>query len=101
MSVQIVASFLAELYNTCIQTGIYITKLKVGQIVLIFKGGAKDMCNNYRSISLLSPFTKILENCLYKCLHSYFENFKYFHQINLNLNIILRYHMLPEYYIME
>ena len=37
MSAQIIAPILAELSNTCIQTGIYPTILKVGQILPIFK----------------------------------------------------------------
>ena len=75
MSVQIIAPSLAELYNTCIQTRIYPTILKVGQILSIFKSGAKDVCSNYRSISLLSPLTKNFEKCLYERLYTYFEKF--------------------------
>ena len=41
MNAQIIAPILAELYTICIQTWIYPTILKVGQIISIFKGGAK------------------------------------------------------------
>ena len=75
MSAQIIAPILAELYNTCIQTGKYPTILKVGKILPIFKKGAKDVCSNYRPISLLNPLTKIFEKCLYKRLYTYFEKF--------------------------
>ena len=75
MSAQIIAPILAKSYNTYIQTWMYPTILKVGQILPIFKSGAKDMCSNYRPISLLRPLTKIFEKCLYKRLFSYFEKF--------------------------
>ena len=48
------------------------TALSVLQI-LIHKGGQKDLCNNYRPISLLSPINKIFEKLLYRRLYSYIE----------------------------
>ena len=75
MRALIIAPILAELYNTCIQTGIYPTILKVGQILPIFKSGAKDVCSNYRPISLLSPLTKIFEKYLYGHSYTSFEKF--------------------------
>jgi len=37
------------------------------------KGGQKDLCNNYRPISLLSPINEIVEKLLYSHLYSYIE----------------------------
>jgi len=39
----------------------------------IHKGGQKDLCNNYRPISLLSPINKIVEKLLHSHLYSYIE----------------------------
>ena len=46
------------------------------QVILIHKGGQKHHCTNYRSISLLSPFSKIFEKLIYTRLYSYVEQNK-------------------------
>ena len=65
-----------RLYNSCISIGTYLRILKIGQIVRIHKGDAKDQCFNYRPISLLSSFSKIFEKCLYKRIYSYLNKNK-------------------------
>ena len=45
--------FLEQIFDLCIE-GIYSQSLKCAEIVLIHKGGQKDVCMNYRPISLLS-----------------------------------------------
>ena len=65
MSALIIASVLTRLYNGCISTGTYTRILKkIGQIVPIDKLDAKDQCCNYRPITLLCSFSKILEKML-------------------------------------
>ena len=76
MSALIIAPVLTRLYNSCISTGTYPRILKIGQIVPIHKGDAKDQCCNYRPISLLSSFSKIFEKCLYERIYSYLKKKK-------------------------
>ena len=76
MSALIIAPVLTRLYNSCISTGTYPRILKIGQIVPIHKGDAKDQCCNYRPISLLSSFSKIFEKCLYERIYSYLNKNK-------------------------
>ena len=45
--------------------------MKIAQVVPIFKNRPKEKCCNYRPISLLSPFLKIFEKCIYEQLYSY------------------------------
>ena len=75
MSVTVMASILAEMYNNCIESATYPEILKFGQIVPIYKGGAKDQCCNYRPITLLNPLSKVFEKCLHNRLHSYFNKY--------------------------
>jgi len=63
--------FLSQIFNHCIRKGTYRQRLKCAQVVPIHKGGQKDLCNNYRPISLLSPLNKIFEKLLYSRLYSY------------------------------
>jgi hypothetical protein len=48
--------------------GIYPERLKFSLIKPIYKSGDKSSPFNYRSISLLSAFSKIVEKVLYKRL---------------------------------
>ena len=48
--------------------------LKVAQITPIYKKGNKKTCSNYRPISLLSTFSKILEKCIYFRLSSFLSD---------------------------
>ena len=65
--------FLAQIFKLCIRKDTYPKSLKCAQVVPIHKGGQKDLCNNYRPISLLSPINKIFEKLLYSRLYSYIE----------------------------
>ena len=65
--------FLVQLFNLCIREGTYPQSLKCAQVVPIYKGGPKDLCTNYRPISLLSPINKIFEKLIYSRLYTYLE----------------------------
>ena len=79
VSDQIIALVLVKLYNNCIIKGIYPNTLKIDQIVLIHKNGAKDIYCNYRLTSLLSPQSKIFEKCLHDKLYSYLKKINLHH----------------------
>ena len=52
------------LINLSLETGFVPTQLKIAKIVPVFKEGDRHDFNNYRPISLLSSFSKLLEkNC--------------------------------------
>ena len=72
----IITPELVEIFNKCIVNGVYPNSLKIGQIIPIHKSGPKNLCNNYRPISLLSPFSKIFEKCIYDQLYCYLQEFK-------------------------
>ena len=52
---------LAYLYNRSFLTGVVPEKLKVARVIPVYKKGSKTVMNNYRPISLLSVFSKLLE----------------------------------------
>ena len=65
--------YLVQIFNLCIREGTYPQSLKCAQVVPIYKGGPKDLCTNYRPISLLSPINKIFEKLIYSRLYTYLE----------------------------
>jgi len=72
----LLAPFLSQIFNECLQVGVYPHYLKCAQVIPIHKGGQADLCTNYRPISLLSPINKIFEKLLYTRLYSYLDENK-------------------------
>ena len=62
---------LCMLINKSIESGIVPDKLKLAKIVPIFKAKEQHFISNYRPISLLPVFSKILERVVHKNLFSF------------------------------
>ncbi|XP_065642266.1 uncharacterized protein LOC136073905 [Hydra vulgaris] len=60
-----------EIFKSSIKTGTVPDKLKVAKIIPIFKTGETFQINNYRPISILPIFSKILERIIYNRLYEY------------------------------
>ena len=60
---------LTYFFNLCLHTATFPDKLKVALIIPIYKSGEKDLFTNYRPISLLPIFSKILEKYCIHVLH--------------------------------
>jgi hypothetical protein len=56
------------------ETGKFPSQLKIAKVVPIHKGGDKSLPDNYRPISLLPNFSKIIEKIMSNRLTSYLEN---------------------------
>ena len=59
--------------NDSLQSGIVPSQLKVAKVLPLYKSGDKQNFSNYRPISLLNVFSKILEKAAYKQLYEWFE----------------------------
>jgi hypothetical protein len=57
-----------------LSTGVVPSQLKIAKVIPIFKSGDQAALDNYRPISLLSNFSKILEKVVGNRLTSYLEN---------------------------
>ena len=64
---------LAHIISMPFLTGVYPDLLKIAKVILIHKGGSTQDINNYRPISLLSIFDKIIEKLLHKRLYNFLE----------------------------
>ena len=62
---------LLHIFNLSLQTGIFPDKLKIARVTPLFKGGENCELGNYRPISVLPCFSKILEKIMYNRLYKY------------------------------
>ena len=64
---------LCTIINHSFLTGKFPDALKICKVIPIHKGGATDDLNNYRPISLLSIFDKIMEKLMHKRLYEFLQ----------------------------
>ena len=80
LSNYIISPFLSEIFNSCMTQGCYPDRLKIAQVIPVYKKGPKDECSNYRPISLLSNMNKLFERILYSRLSVILTNSSYCNQ---------------------
>jgi hypothetical protein len=69
----IIAPVLSHLINMTFQQGVFPDKLKISIVKPIFKAGDKNFPGNYRPITLIPIFAKILEKAMYTRLMSFIK----------------------------
>ena len=62
---------LMNIFSPSLPTGIFPNKTKIAKFSPIFNNGKKAIASNYRPISVLPCFSKILECIMYNRLYSY------------------------------
>ena len=67
------SSILCDLYNRCFENFTFPNILKVARIQPVHKSGSIAEVSNFRSISILSLISKILEKLVYNRLYSFIE----------------------------
>ena len=70
-SSDIISPHLTLFFNNCMQTGVFPDELKLGRISPIYKKDNEELFENYRPISTLPVFGKILEKLIYRRLYSF------------------------------
>ena len=65
---------LSQIINDSLQNGLFPASLKIAKVIPIFKKGDTSKNFNYRPISLLSIFSKILEKIMHKRLYNFLEH---------------------------
>ena len=76
----IISDSFALIMNQSLNTGIFPGKLKIAKVLPVFKKDDKSLLNNYRPISLLPAFSKIIEKTVYQQLYSYFTSHDLFYR---------------------
>ena len=69
------ASFLCDIFSSCIQQEIFPNSLKIAEVVPVFKKGNSNSLTNYpsRPISIFSQISKIFEKMLLHRINDYLE----------------------------
>jgi hypothetical protein len=73
ISAPFISSPLSYIFNKSMLSGIFPTRLKYATIKPIFKNGDQKNVANYRPISILPSFSKILEKIMYSRLMTHLE----------------------------
>ena len=69
------APIIAHILNLCTHQGYFPQELKKGCITPIFKGGNKEIINNYRPVCSLSPMSKIMEKVIYNRMIKFIDKY--------------------------
>ena len=73
ISAPFISSPLTCVCNKIFSSGTFPTRLKFAEVKPLFKKGSKCDLTNYRPISLLSKFSKIIEKIIYHKLYKYLD----------------------------
>ena len=73
---------LTHIINSSLSSGIFPDKMKIAKVVPVYKASDPTILNNYRPISLLPAFSKLLEKIMFNKIVSFLDRYKvlYKHQ---------------------
>ena len=66
---------LCRVLNQSLSDGAFPERMKVAEVIPLYKGKSMDATINYRPISLLITMSKILEKVMYRRLYSYLKKY--------------------------
>ena len=64
------------MFELSLEKGIFPDDLKIARVTPVFKGGDRSKLGNYRPISVLSCFSKILERIMHNGIYKYLQENK-------------------------
>ena len=62
---------LKKIFDSSLSLGIFPDSMKIAKVTPVFKAGKKELVSNYRPISVLPCFSKILEKIMYNRVYKY------------------------------
>ena len=72
-TIDLISEPICSFVNFSIETGIVPSQLKIAGIIPIYKSGVNNLFSNYRPISVLPVFSKVLEKAVYNRLMNYID----------------------------
>ena len=62
-----------KIFYSSLSLGIFPDSMKIAKVPPVFKAGKKELVSNYRPISVLRCFSKILEKIMYNRVYKYLK----------------------------
>ena len=78
---------LFKIFKASLEEAVFPEKLKIAKVIPVFKKGDKENIENYRPISILPVFSKVLERIMYNRLYEYFMNNNLLHENQFGFQI--------------
>ena len=72
---------LCDIVNKSFSGGIFPDMMKLAKVIPLYKKNSPEVPSNYRPISLLSVFSKIVEKLMHKRLYSFLEKYDILHSL--------------------
>ena len=77
-----------KIFKASLEEAVFPEKNKIAKVILVFKIGDKENVENYRTISTLPVFSKVLERIMYNRSYEYFMNNNLLYQNQFDFEII-------------
>ena len=74
-----IIDLVVHVFNLSLRSGYIPDSYKCAKVIPIFQSGSKSEFTNYRPISLLSSFSKLLEKIIAQQIFRYLNKFKLLH----------------------
>ena len=71
----IISPILSKIINLSVMSGTFPKSLKSARVVPVFKAGSREDLMNYRPISILSVYSKIIERVVYRQVYKFLEKY--------------------------
>ena len=78
---------LFKIFKASLEEAVFPEKLKIAKVIPVFIKGDKENVENYRPISILPVFSKVLESIMYNSLYEYFMNNNLLHENQFGFQI--------------
>ena len=69
-SKSIISPVISDLFNLCVNKGVFPNCLKIAEIISVYKKGDINKATNYRPIALLFQFNIIMKKMIFSRLYS-------------------------------
>ena len=73
-SAECMVPILTRLFNRSLEISTFPSIWKCGKVTALYKGGDRTDCNNYRPITVLPTFSKILERAVHQQLYEFLSS---------------------------